>query len=299
VDKIKIKGIVPALITPLKTDGHVNEAVLRRHIEWLVSFGIHGLYVAGYTGEGLLLEPVERMKLLESVVDIVKGRIQVVVHIADMRMKHTLDLVKHAQQIGADVVSSIPPIYFKYSADEIEDYYRTLADSTDLPLLLYSNNAGNALNFNLVKNLINHKQIIGLKWTHQDYYQMERLKGLNGGNINIVNGPDESLICGLAAGADAGIGSTYNIMPGLFTGLYRAFEGNDIQKARELQKTINNVIEVLLRYDVIKGIRTVLKSIGTEVGDSPVPLGCFSDVEQQSFLAALDWFDFKNQKIQY
>jgi N-acetylneuraminate lyase len=126
---------------------------------------------------------------------------------------------------------------------------------------------------------------------------MERLKSLNGGNINIVNGPDESLICGFAAGADAGIGSTYNIMPGLFVRLYQAFEENNIQEARKLQKTINNVIEVLLRYDVMKGIRTVLNSIGTDVGDSPAPLGCFSHEERQSFLKTLEWFDFKNQKV--
>jgi N-acetylneuraminate lyase len=126
MDKIKIRGIVPALITPLREGGHINETALSRHIERLISFGIHGLYVAGSTGEGLLLEPAERMKLLESVINIVKGRIQVIVHVADMRMKHTLDLAKHAQQAGADAISSIPPVYFKYSTAEVEDYYRTL-----------------------------------------------------------------------------------------------------------------------------------------------------------------------------
>ena len=297
MSKVIIKGIMPAMITPLKPDNTIDETALRNHIEWLLPFGISGLYVAGSTGEGILLSPQERKRLMRLVVEIVAGRGLVVCHIADMRLENTLELARYARTVGVDMISAIPPIFFKYDQSEIVDYYESIAKTADLPLLMYSiDNSGNSIDLEVVKRLISNENIVGIKWTHYNYYMMERLKSINGGDINIVNGPDESIICGLAAGADAGIGSTYNTMPGLFVDLYRSFCEGDVEAARFNQKIINDIISVYIKYGVFRSIRTILRHIGTDVGDSPAPARAFSEDEKREFLSELDWFDFKTQK---
>lgn len=84
----------------------------------------------------------------------------------------------------------------------------------------------------LMEKLIHVPHIIGAKYTMPDYYLMHRLSELNGGDINIINGPDETLLCGLIMGADGGIGTTYNLIPDYYVHIYDAYKAGDIEEAK-------------------------------------------------------------------
>ena len=114
---------------------------------------------------------------------------------------------------------------------------------------------------------------------------MRQVKELNDGRINLINGPDETLLCGLVMGADGGIGSTYNIMPGWFVQLYKSFRQNDLQTAQENQYRINRVIRILLHYGengVNKSLKTALSLMGFDSGRAVFPARELSSDEQQS-----------------
>ncbi|MBQ0125175.1 MAG: dihydrodipicolinate synthase family protein [Clostridiales bacterium] len=297
-NNILFRGIMPALVSPVDENGKIKESAVREIMRWQLSQGVDGFYLSGSTGEGFLLRPEERMKLLETALEEAGSKAKIIVHTGAIDLPTTLELTRHASDAGADAVSSVSPIYFQYGEDEIFNYYKAMADAAcGTPLLMYCYGTGK-LSFDMVKRLMSIDNIIGLKWTFQDYYTLIRIKNINGGNINVINGPDESLICGLAAGADAGIGTTYNVMPKLFVELYREFKAGNIENAMKIQKALTSVIEVMLKYQVIAAAKAMLCELGFDAGQCNKPIRQLDSDERVALMReASEFVDFKEQKI--
>ena len=118
------------------------------------------------------------------------------------------------------------------------------------------------------------------------------LKDMTNGEMNIINGPDEMLVSGLAAGADAGIGTTYNIMLPQFSELYRCFKQGNIDKAREIQYKINRVIKCIQKHEVISATKYMCTMLGFDSGEATYPLKSFKDgggPELEQELKELGW----------
>lgn len=292
-------GILPALVSPVSEDGEVLVGETERLVKWQMSEGVNGFYICGSTGEGLLLKKETRKKLLEVVLDAVQGKVPVITHVGAIDLPTTLELAVHAREAGAAAISSIPPIYFQYGEREVIEYYKQVAAAAEIPLVMYGVGLANTkLTVSLVEELMKVENIIGIKWTYPDYYSMGLLKNINGGNINVINGPDEMLICGLAIGADAGIGTTYNVMPGLFVKLYDAYRNGRVGEAKTLQQTINRVITVLIQYHAIASTKELLCHMGFEVGQCTKPLRRLTAEEREAFLAEVSGIvDFDRQEI--
>ncbi len=291
---MKFRGIIPALITPLCEDRKsVNEAQARKFIEFLIKQGADGFYVLGSTGEGLVLEEKERMRMLEITVDQVKGRKPIICHTAAMNFSEAIRLSKHAEKAGADAISAIPPIFFHYRTEDIYNYYKTLAGSTTLPFIMYNHPSANGgMNAETVAKMSEIDNITGVKWTVKNYYELMRLKDMTHGEMNIINGPDEMLIAGLAAGADAGIGTTYNVMLPQYLELYKCFGQGEIDKAREIQYKINRVISCMIKNELISVTKHMCAMLGFDIGEATYPLKSIKDsgaVELEQELKEIGW----------
>lgn len=283
-------GIMPALITPLQEDNKtINEAVTRELIEFLLKQGADGFYIVGSTGEGIVLEEKERMKLCEIVVDQVKGRKPVICHTAAMNFEEAVRLSKHAESAGADAISAIPPLFFHYREADICSYYKTLAESTSLPFIMYNHASANGgLNAETVARLFQVDQITGVKWTVNNYFEMMKLKDMTNGEMNIINGPDEMLVAGLASGADAGIGTTYNVMLPEYLKIYRNFKAGNVEKAREIQMKVNRVVSVMIKHEVIPAVKEMCTMMGFESGKATYPMGQMTEMEKAVLKTDLD-----------
>lgn len=271
---MKFKGIMPALITPLNEDGKtVNEESARGLIEYLINQGADGFYVLGSTGEGLVLDESERMKMLEISVDQVKGRKPIICHTAAMNFSEAVRLSKHAEKVGADALSAIPPIFFHYRDEDIYNYYKSLAGSTNLPFVMYNHPSANGgMSAETVAKIFEIDNITGVKWTVNNYYEMMRLKDITNGEINIINGPDEMLIPGLAAGADAGIGTTYNVMLPQYLKIYKYFTEGNVEEARKIQYKVNRIIKCMAKNEVISAVKSMCSLLGFSSGEATYPL---------------------------
>ena len=299
-NNVIFKGIMPALVSPVNEDGSLKRESTVKLVKWLMQFGINGLYICGSTGEGLALKKETRMELLETVLDAVDGKIPVISHIGAIDLATTIELTKHASKAGAAAVSSIPPIYFNYGEDDIVNYYKAICDNSTVPMLMYGiGSAGTKLSFSLVERVMNCSPLaVGLKWTYPDYFTLGRIKQINGGNINVINGPDEMLICGLAMGADAGIGTTYNLMPKLFVDLFNKFQSGNVEEARFIQHKIDVVINVLINHNVIPATKAILNWMGFDVGNCVKPLKVVDKEETKQMLKEMNnVIDFNNQII--
>ena len=156
-----------------------------------------------------------------------------------MNIERTLELARHAEKCGADAISAVPPFYFEYDEDDIYNYYARIAGSVNIPLMIYyTPSAAVTVSMDLFRRLLDIENITAVKWTYSDYDPFIRLKASRD-DISVMNGPDETLLCGLAAGADGGIGSTYNFMLPKMKAVYNAFASGDIVISPLFVKGIN------------------------------------------------------------
>ncbi len=293
MNKVQFTGILPALVTPLDSKGRVKTETVKKLVNDQLAAGVDGFYVAGGTGEGVLLSAAQRKAMTEAAIEGNAGRGKVIVHTGAICSEEVMELTRHATEAGAGGISSIlPSIYFGYSMDEIIDFYKRMAANTDLPIIVYANHTGNNVDVNrMIDRLLAVENIVGAKDTRNHYFLMWQLKRLNGGNINVINGPDESLLCGLAMGADGGIGCNYNLMPELFVGLYRQFKAEDLAGAQETQNRINRIIAVTVGWckgNIIRPVKASLRLSGYDVGEAVYPAADYTLEELEAFKRAME-----------
>lgn len=299
MSNILVKGVAPALVTPFEKDGTILTGSLTATIDMLYSQGASGFYICGSTGEGPVLTVNQRKITAEATVEANDGRGIVINHVGAASPFDAFELAKHARECGCDAVSSVVPnFYYKYNEDEIVDYYKRLADAAGIPVIAYAQNLLQGDGVSLMKRLIEVDGVIGVKYTLSDYYSMHRIKEINGGDINVINGSDEMFICGLSMGADAGIGSTYNLMCAEYVRLFNQFHAGDLDGAKATQYKVNKVVEILIKYGVIRSIKYVLGELGIPSGEASYPATPLSDEEKRMLIKDLTdvgYFDNYNK----
>lgn len=283
MSNIKFKGIMPAMLTPFNSDGSIKKDTVKEVMDYHYSCGVNGFYINGSTGEGPSLSLKTRLEMSETVMECNNSRGVIIEHVGAPCYNDAVELVKHADKIGVDAISSLAPnFYFSFTDDEITDYYKSIASYTDKPLIVYVTSHIKSDVVSLAERLMAIPNVIGLKYTLPDYFLMRKLCEINNGDINIINGPDEMLICGLIMGAQGGIGSTYNVMPEWFVGLYNAVQNGNWEEARQIQFKINRVISVLLKYSengAIKGVKAAMNLKGFDMGNAVYPSKTYSSAE--------------------
>lgn len=285
---MKFDGIIPALVTPLNQDESINCDVLKQLLEYLICGGADGFYIAGATGEGLALRPQERRVLAEEAIRIVDRRKPCIIQIASTDFHEAIALAKHAEACGADAISATPPLFFKYDKDDVYNYYKALANAVHIPLMIYYNPAaGFSMDAKFAARVFQIDNVTAIKWTSSDYYQMMQLKQLTHGEMNIINGPDEMLLMGLNAGADGGIGTTYNIMLDIIKGIYNSFISRDIENAQLEQKRANQVISSLLNYQIIPAVKVILENMGFAVGNATFPMTQYNEEQKKTIITEI------------
>jgi N-acetylneuraminate lyase len=270
----KFFGVYAALITPFDEKGGVDEKRLKNLVKFLISKGIDGLYVCGGTGEGLLMDIDERKKVAEIVKDEAQNKIKLIVHVGGaLNTKNSIELAKHSEKIKVDAISSIPPIYYKFSFNEIFNYYYQLANLTNLPFFIYYIPAttGIFLTNEEILKFGEIKNIVGLKYTYTDFYLLQDLLLKMKGKWIAFSGPDELFLPALNMGVVGCIGSTQNVLPEIFVEIYKNFKEGNIKKAIEFQKRITIAVSLLKKYGGITSWKIALKFRGIDAGYAREP----------------------------
>ncbi|TBL73959.1 dihydrodipicolinate synthase family protein [Paenibacillus thalictri] len=294
----RMNGIIPALITPYTNEGKLNKPVTRQLVRHLLSKGVAGFYLSGSTGEGFMQSIDERKAFLELVLSEVKGEAPVIAHIGAMDTATCVELTKHAAEVGADAVSAVAPFYYKHGLEQVKQHYLDIAGAADIPLIIYHFPAMTGVNASasFYKELAQVDNIVGVKFTSMNTFELQQLISACGEDFLVFNGPDEACLAGLTIGCCGAIGSTYNIMPGKFVELYNAFHSGDIAQARKLQYEVNEVIAELLNYDFIAFEREILRLQGFEVGEPRKPIQQLTDEQRRKIRDFAVKFDFLEVK---
>ncbi len=289
MSNFKVEGILPALVTPYLEDNKtIDVEATKKVLDLHLSQGANGFYILGGTGEGVLMGREEREVMCETVIKHVAGRKPVINHIAAGIMTDAIELAKHAEKAGADAIAAIPPSMFYYREDDIFEYYKRLAESVSIPVIIYYHPAAQKdMSANLIARIFEIDNVTGVKWSSNNFFEMMKLKDITHGEMNIINGPDELLISGLAAGADAGIGSTYNAMLPQFIQIYNYFKQGEMAKALEVQCKVNKIIGIMCAQSVIPAVKHAMGMLGYNVGKATFPLNPIEGETAKAYEAAL------------
>lgn len=276
-----MEGVIPATITCFGSDEVLDEGRCRQVVEYLLQYPIGGLYITGSTGECFLMDAEERRRTIQAVVDQVKGRVPVIAHIGGIGTRLSIQYAQDAWQEGADVLSSVPPFYWKFSEEDILQYYRDLSSATPLPLLLYNVPLAGTMSLSLLERLAELPGVVGMKFTGKDHDQLGYLIGKYGQKLRFYSGSDEMALSGISLGASGVIGTFYNLMPELFVQIWQQARQGKLQQAARLQNIATEIILACLKYDFISAIHTMMDWVGVDAGRSRRPFRTYTHQQLQ------------------
>jgi N-acetylneuraminate lyase len=227
-DGIVLKGLWPALFTPVGENGKVNEQELEKMIELIIRQKLDGIYLLGSTGQGFLYTEEERRHIAELSINIINKRIPVIVQVGAMNTDESVRLAKHAAACGADGISSVGPIYYAASPLMGMEHYRKIANATNLPFFPYQ--IGNSpMTDDMIKQLMAIPQVKGLKLTTGDMLQISDINLKSKKQWILFSGADELMCHAAVCGTSGAIGSTYNLFGPVCQYVRREFLKGDVK----------------------------------------------------------------------
>lgn len=277
----KFKKVISAIVTPMNHDESINYDALSLLVTKQLERGVEGFYCCGSSGEGPLLNLEERNNILATITKVVQKKVPVISHVGTVRTADAVSLAKNAEQNGADAVSLVPPYYYNFNQQEIIAYYKKVLSAISIPVIIYNIPQFTKVDFDkkFASALLTDEQVLGIKHTSHNMYSLERMTSEYPDKV-YFNGFDEIYFSSLAAGANATVGTTVNIQPELFLYLRKLFQQGNFDKAREVQKIINNVIEYLVDRGIFQSAKYLAGYNITDLGPIREPFTALTEVQK-------------------
>lgn len=268
----RLRGIFTALLTPFDKNDRVDPEALSHLVEFNLRQGVNGFYVGGSTAEVFMLTDDERRLVYKTVAEAAAGRAALIAHVGAISTSASAGFGRYAASLGYDAISAVAPFYYKFGFAQIKEHYFTIQRSAGLPMVVYNfpSNSGVNLTVQQIAEFLSDDGFLGVKHTSNDYFALQSFKSAFPDKI-IYNGYDEMFLCGLAMGADGGIGSTYNFMADKFVRMREYFSAGDIAAAQAEQACANKIIRALIKTGVAEGEKEVLCQIGIDMGRARAP----------------------------
>ncbi|MEJ5260142.1 MAG: dihydrodipicolinate synthase family protein [Anaerohalosphaeraceae bacterium] len=285
-----LKGIIPPIVTPLRSQTEIDGDGLSRLVEHILAGGVHGLFVLGTTGEGPYLSSALRAELVRRVCRQVNRRVPIFVGITDTVVSESAALAHFAAENGADAVVAAPPYYLPMGQEELIGYMERLVSQVSLPVVLYNIPLCTKMSMDpqTVRRIAELPGVIGLKDSSGDMMHFQKIKWMFRENpgFKILMGTEELLAESLLLGADGGICGGANLFPRLYVDLYNAAVSSDIRKVRQLHQLVMKLSTAVYSVGqsssgIFRGIKCALRIMGI-CSDMPAePFCCFSESQQE------------------
>lgn len=280
------KGTGVALVTPFKSDFSIDFDALKRLVELQINNGIDFLVVQGTTGESPALSPEEKAQVLDTVITVNNGRLPVVYGIGG---NHTQEVVKALQQVpaGVDGILSVSPYYNKPTQEGIYQHYKTLAESTNLPIILYNvpGRTGSNVAAETTLRLAEIDNIVAMKEASGNMGQIMEIIRLKPANFDVLSGDDALTLPMIAAGATGVISVVGQAYPEQFTAMVDAALENDYETARKHHYDLLHVTDLFFAEGNPGGVKVALKERGILDYFMRLPLVLVSEKLQQAIIA--------------
>jgi 4-hydroxy-tetrahydrodipicolinate synthase len=269
------RGVLAAVATPFDNAGEIDEQRLRTLVDDLLADGVTGLVPVGSTGEFASLSNAERRRIVEIVVDQAAGRVPIIAHTGAMTSKEAVELSRHAEQAGAAGLLLLPPYKDRLSIEETTTYFRSVADTTALPVVVYNLPLATGVNLSpedIVGMAEASPNISYVKDTAGDWHQVTRLIHDYSDVVSTLIGWDTMYLGALVEGAAGCILGVTNVTAEPFVSIYDAVQAGDLSTARAEWDRVYPVVRFLLGGGYVGGLKGAMEASGKSLGDPRSPL---------------------------
>lgn len=287
------RGSIVPLVTPFRDSTRsVDEAGLAALIDWQIENGSHGVSVTGTTGEPSALTTAERERVIQVAVEAVNKRVPFVAGTGSTNFDETMHLTRFAQKAGADAALIVTPYYNRPSQEGLYRHFKGVADSVDLPVILYNIPGRTAVNLEIdtvARLRDNCKNIIGVKESNKDFEHINRLLGKLGRDFLVYSGIELLCFPVLAIGGAGYVSATGNVMPKEVARLYDLVAADKWKEARDLHyylMPLNDAMFIEINPVPAKTALGMMGKISPEVRLPLAPLSTENEAKLRRVLAS-------------
>jgi dihydrodipicolinate synthase/N-acetylneuraminate lyase len=269
--KFKLEGILPAILTPFKKGGtEIDFDKAAAWAETLAKKRVHGIFMAGSSGEGLLMSAEDRKQLACVLMDAVGHKIKVVVQSGCLDVPQTIDLTRHALEIGAHAVAVYAPGFYRYDDESLYGHFAHVAKAVpEMPMMLYNipRYTGNSMSPKLIFRLAHDfDSIVGMKDSSGDIGHLTRVIAGAPKGFVVINGADDFSYQAYLTGAAGSVALTANVTPELFLSIYADVKKGKLDRALTTQNRLNVVCDSLGGGAMISMYKEAVRLLGHETG---------------------------------
>ncbi len=295
---LTLQGSMVALVTPF-AGARVDDAALKRLVEFHVQGGTSALVPCGTTGESATLSHEEHEQVIEVVIQASRGRLPVMAGTGSNNTAEAIRLTKHAKQAGADAALLISPYYNKPTQRGLYLHFRAVAEAVDLPILLYNIASRTAVNIEpetLAKLATDCPNIVGVKESSGNLEQMSRILQLTKGRLVLISGDDALTLPVLSIGGKGVISVVANLVPQDVAALVNAFEQGNIRQAIERHNRLLPLIKAIFLETNPIPVKTAMGLLGMIEPGLRLPLCAMEEANMEKLRAALEAYGLRPAK---
>lgn len=265
---IEWKGVMPAVTTKFKNNDTLDLKMFEVNIKAQLAAGVHGIVLGGTLGEASTLEENEKHLLTITTVDIVKERVPVLMNVAEQSTKGAVKAAQQAEEDGAQGLMMLPPMRYKAGDRETVEYFKTVANNTSLPIMIYNNPVDYKIEVTLdmFEELLKCDNIEAVKESTRDISNVTRIKNYFGNRLKIMTGVDTVALESLLMGADGWIAGLACAFPAETVAIYELQREGRIQEALKIYRWFLPLLELDINPKLVQNIKLaeVATGIGTE-----------------------------------
>jgi len=266
--KFEWKGVFPAITTPFTQDDKLDLDMFSKNIQAQIEAGVNGIVIGGSLGEASTLAPEEKSVLVKGTLKILSGRIPVIVNIAEQSTKQAILTAEKAEEDGADGLMLLPPMKYKATDYETVEYFKAVANSTSLPVMIYNNPVDYKIEVtpDMFEQLLDCGNINAVKDSTRDINNITRMINRFGGRFKVLTGVDPLGMESLLMGAHGWVAGLVCAFPRETVAIYRLIKAGRIDEALKINRWFLPLLELDISPQLVQNIKLAeaATGIGTE-----------------------------------
>jgi len=281
--------VLTAMVTPFDHNGEIDFKATEALVDYLIANGTDGLVVAGTTGESPTLTTEEKIELFKCVVEAAAGRVPVIAGTGSNNTKASISLTKLAEETGVDGIMLVAPYYNKPSQEGLYHHFKTIAESTSLPVMLYNIPGRSVANISVetIVRLSEIPNVVSIKEASGDLDAMAEIISKTSSDFTLYSGDDGLTIPVLAIGGAGVVSVASHIIGNDMQKMINAFKNGNVQNAAATHRNLLPIMRALFIAPSPSPVKAALNLIGTHVGGVRLPMVPLSNEEQSALEKAL------------
>ena len=258
------KGVFPALLTPFTADDKLDLAMYEKNLAAQLDAGVHGIIIGGSLGEASTITVKEKEELVEFSVEYLNGKIPVILNIAESSTIDAIQQTLNAHKWGADGIMLLPPMRYKTDDRETITYFKSVANSTELPIMIYNNPVDYKIDTrpDMFDELVDCKNITALKESSRDVTNLTRMKNRFGDRFKILCGVDTLAMEELCLGADGLVAGLVCAFPAETVAIYDLVKAGKIAEATKIYRWFMPMLELDIHPKLVQYIKLAATQVG-------------------------------------